>query len=288
MDKKEEQKKKDLDLSLTMQQKFNFDSNSFDEEDTRIYKIKRKQNIIRSKREKELMKLKNKYKKKYHITLSLLIVLLIIFVENLAVFISTNITDKKMVQKKEELLLDENIVFLGDSITELYNVNEYYENYHVVNSGKGGNSTIDLLDNLDSRVYQYNPSKLFLLIGTNDMAYQYPKDEIYKNIVKIVDEIKKNKSYTKIYVESIYPINNSNDPKISRKSVKYRTNEIINYINNKLSEKYDDSDVTFIDVNKELLDNNGLLDIEYTVDGVHISEKGYNKITSVLLPYIKE
>ena len=106
--------------------------------------------------------------------------------------------------------------------------------------------------------------------------------------MQVITEIKKNRPYTKIYIQSIYPINNSNNPKIRRKSVTYRKNEIVNYINNKLKEKYTNSDVTYIDVNKELLDDNDLLNIDYTVDGVHITDEGYQKITDVLLPYVNE
>lgn len=287
--KNEENDKKAL--SLTMQQKFNFDLNSFDEEDTKKYK--RNQNSINkikmNKRMKEIIDIKNKYKRKYNITLCLLIIVVFLFLITIFTFTQKNIySNKKDASRKTELLLDENIVFLGDSITELYDVHSYYKNYHVVNSGQGGNTTYNILDNLEKRVYQYNPSKVFLLIGTNDMANQYPKEETYINITKIVSEIKKKRPCTKIYVESIYPINNSNDSKISRKSVTYRSNETINYINKKLKKKYEKSDVTFIDVNKQLLDKDNLLNINYTVDGVHISKEGYKKITSILLPYIKE
>lgn len=289
MNKEKERKSKDL--NLTTQQNFNFNSNGSDKEDTKVCrKIQSNKKLLKlNKKMKEIIKIKNKYKRKYNITLNLLILVVVLFIGSLVVFIPTTMQNsKKHLQKKEELVLDENIVFLGDSITELYDVNKYYKNYHVVNSGQGGNTTIDILNNLDSRVYQYNPSKVFLLIGTNDMFYKYPKDEIYKNIVKIVDKIEKNRSCTKIYVQSIYPINNSDDSKISKKSVKYRTNEVVNYINKKLKEKYKNSDVTFIDVNKKLLDDNGLLDINYTIDGVHISEDGYKKITSILLSYVGE
>ena len=37
-----------------------------------------------------------------------------------------------------------------------------------------------------------------------------------KSIKKIVKNIKNNRPYTKIYLESIYPINNSNDEKIDK------------------------------------------------------------------------
>lgn len=52
---------------------------------------------------------------------------------------------------------DENIVFYGDSITEGYNVKEFFDEYCVVNSGISGNVTKDLIDRIDPDLYDYNP-----------------------------------------------------------------------------------------------------------------------------------
>ena len=184
---------------------------------------------------------------------------------------------------------DDNYVFIGDSITELYPVNDYFDNIPIVNKGVGGFTTTSILDDMDNLVYKYNPSKVFLTIGINDMSdTDRTKDEIFENIKKIVSEIKKNRPNTKIYVESIYPINTSDDPKINRKSVEARSLDEIKYINNKLKDEYKNTDIKFIDVYSELLDENGLLKIDYTKDGVHFTISGYNKVTSVLLKYIAE
>ena len=114
------------------------------------------------------------------------------------------------------------------------------------------------------------------------------KEEIVENIKKIIHEIQLNRPKTKIYVESIYPMNTSNDPKIRRKSVEVRSMYEINYINNEIKKEYENTDVTYIDVYEELLDEAGLLKIDYTKEGVHFTVCGYNKITSVLLKYIAE
>ena len=182
---------------------------------------------------------------------------------------------------------NDNFVFLGDSITERYKLNEFYEDLPVVNSGIGGNTTDDILSSMNDRVYQYNPTKVFILIGINDLKQEKSVDYIYNNIVNIVNEIKKNRPYTKIYVESIYPINDSNDERISTESIKNRNNSSINKINKKLENKFKNTSVTYIDVNKELLDDEKKLKIEYTEDGVHLSPLGYIKVTKSLLPYLK-
>ena len=182
---------------------------------------------------------------------------------------------------------NDNFVFLGDSLTEYYSLKEYYENLPVINSGVGGNTTNDILDDLEDRVYKYNPSKVFLLIGINDMKKGRDEEYILNNIVKIVNEIKKNRPHAKIYVESLYPINNSDNEKINHESLVNRTNEKIDNVNRMLKEKYENTNVTYIDINSKMKEN-GILKLDYTVEGVHITPLGYINITRLLLPYLAE
>ena len=58
-----------------------------------------------------------------------------------------------------------------------------------------------------NRVYKYNPSKVFLLIGTNQIPMGDSDDKIIDGIKHIIDDIRENRPYAKIYIESIYPIN---------------------------------------------------------------------------------
>ena len=182
---------------------------------------------------------------------------------------------------------DDNFVFLGDSITEGYELKEFYENLPVVNSGSNGNTTDDILEDMENRVYKYNPSKVFILIGTNDITRDKDSEYIFKNIVKIVDNIKKNRPFAKIYVESIYPVNNSDDEKIDMNSVKNRTNEQIDEINSMLKKEFKDTDVTYIDINSKLKEN-GQLKLDYTKEGLHLSNLGYINVTRILLSYMKD
>lgn len=269
-------------INPIMQQKFNFESNSFDEEDTRTYKIKKRQNAIRSEREKELIILKNKYKKKSSILSFTCFVFLFSCIMVILMFVF--IKPKEVI--KEVNVMDENIVFLGDSITERYDLDEYYSKYHVVNSGMSGDATEDILNNLETRVYIYNPTKVFLLIGTNDIEREKSVEYIYNNITKIITKIKKNRPKAKIYLESIYPINNGDDEKINMETVDIRENDKINKINNKLKNYCKEHNITFININKVLLDEDNMLNLEYTLDGLHISDKGYSEITKKILPYL--
>ena len=75
-------------------------------------------------------------------------------------FLTFNHNKVKTVVKKEKYV-PENIVFLGDSITEYYDLDKFFPNNKIVNSGVGGNLSHNILDDMYNRVYKYNPSKVF-------------------------------------------------------------------------------------------------------------------------------
>ena len=142
---------------------------------------------------------------------------------------------------------------------------------------------------MKARVYDYNPSKVVLLIGINDLCGDVSGEEVVKNIGEIVKLIKENRPYAKIYLESIYPINKTVDDKINGYVRDFSiSNDDIVDINKKLESLAKDENITYIDMFNELVDSDGNLKLEYTEEGLHMSDDGYDKITEVLIKYIKE
>ena len=82
-------------------------------------------------------------------------------------------------------------MFFGDSITEQYDLNKFYEQMPVVNSGSSGYTTNDLLEIIQEDVYVFNPTKVVLLVGINDMNKTQDDLSIVENIKKITRIIKK-------------------------------------------------------------------------------------------------
>ena len=181
---------------------------------------------------------------------------------------------------------NDNFLFLGDSITDFYPLEEYYDNIPVVNSGIAGNKTTDILNDMQTRIYQYNPTKVFLLIGTNDLDSNDEDivDTTFDNIKEIVKEIKDNRSDANIYVESVYPVNAT----IENNTVNNRTNKKIRNLNKKISSYCDGEDCNYINLYDDLIDEEGNLKEEYTEDGLHLNSLGYVVITRELLPYLNE
>ena len=277
------------DLALTKQQKFNFDNNEY-EDDKEIIKKKKssvsvkmyldlKRKFVKSEKEK------NRYKKSF----MFMIVISILLLSTSLYFLYIHITYEPKYIEKEKLVQDENIVFLGDSLTEFYNLSKYYgdDKVNFVNSGINGNSTEDILNDMKNRIYRYNPSKVFLLIGTNDIYYGYEDKKILENIDKIVNGINRIRPYAKIYIESIYPTNDTNHERINHKMVENRTNDRINNLNKKIKQYCKKEKISYINMNDILVDEEGNLKLEYTKDGLHLTDKGYEIVTNKLMNYIK-
>lgn len=187
-----------------------------------------------------------------------------------------------------EVSASDNFVLLGDSITEWYPIEEFYDELPVVNSGVAGYQTKDVLEHLKKMVYIYNPTKVFLLIGTNDIKEDPNEEEVVSNIQKIIDGIHELRPKAKVYLQSIYPVNNVDEEKVNKDTVGGRSNKVIKRINQKLRQYCKDTDVTYIDVYSELVNQDGNLDLKYTEDGLHMSNLGYLRVTKTLLPYFQD
>ena len=215
----------------------------------------------------------------------LLIVLIAGSVFLVYMFFTTKDSEEKEEKVKivKEIKNDDNYLFVGDSITYLYDLEKYYKDMPVVNSGVNGIKTQYVLEHLAELVYKYNPSKVFLLIGTNDFLDD--SNNIVSNISNIIDGIKKNRPYCEIYLESIYPVNSMD--KYKKVVTDKRDNKTISECNIKLKELAMNKKITFIDVYSVLVDEEGNLKEEYTSDGLHMSDKGNEMVTNTLIKFIE-
>lgn len=190
---------------------------------------------------------------------------------------------------KKEKITNPNVLMLGDSITEIYDLNEFYgEDKLIVNSGISGNRINDILNNMKSRVYAYNPSKIFLLIGINDILWDNAnEDYIYDKTIELVDHIHEKLPNTKIYIESIYPYNDELKNHLDGAPDSEGVSNTITNVNSRLKEytlKYDYT--KYINLYDSLKDENNEFDLKYTDDGLHPNEEGYKVITDILKKYM--
>ena len=187
---------------------------------------------------------------------------------------------KKVIKEfKNKPLKLNDIVFLGNSITSEGNDWSERLNYpNIKNRGIGGDTTDGVLARIGEIIY-FKPIAVFLLIGINDIwnngSPSIPSPEyIGKNINNIVEFIKDSSPETKIYVQTILPI----EKEIFKESIK-KVNQIIK--SNELNKKYE-----VIDLYSLFANENGLMIKELSTDGIHLNEKGYQKWVEFIKPIV--
>lgn len=162
------------------------------------------------------------------------------------------------------------IIFLGNSITDIGEWTEIWRNLSVKNRGISGDNTFGVLARLDE-IISSKPAKIFLMIGINDIARGIPDSVIIANHVKICERIKAASPTTKIYVQSILPTN-SDFTEFKRHQQK---DEHIRYVNEALRKICSESGLVYVDLYSRFLGSDGKMDKRYTNDGLHINGDGY-------------
>lgn len=179
-----------------------------------------------------------------------------------------------------------NIVFLGDSITDYGDWSEWLGNPKVINRGISGDRVEWLLSRLDP-IIEGQPSKLFLMIGTNDLAAGATPETVVENICKAIDRILAESPRTKLYVESLFPVNGEAfKDKVAKKNHWSKGEQIV-AVNKALEGECAKRGVPYIDVYSSLVDSRGMLDERYTNDGLHLMADGYKVWVELLRPYVK-
>ena len=181
------------------------------------------------------------------------------------------------------------VVFYGDSIVQGYDINKYIPEINdKYNCGIAGFTSETLLWICDEAVIKYKPSLVYISVGTNDLGNTNMRSprEIALNIEKLIRLVRGNLKEVKIMIASTTPCDeNKQGPKAGKC---LRTNFNISIVNKEIQNicnRYEN--VEFIDIYSTLLDKiSGNIKEIYTTDGLHLTEKGYEKITDIIKPRI--
>lgn len=178
------------------------------------------------------------------------------------------------------------IVFVGDSITDLYKLDSYYADLDLAsyNRGIGGETTQGVIERLNVSIFDIMPSKIVLMIGTNDVNGNVQNEKILSNYRIIFDEIKKNQPTVDVFVMSIIPQNKDIEKAAGIDVTK--NNKTIKYLNSEIKNLCGEYGYSFLEIYDLLLDEEGYLDKEYSDDGLHLNAAGFEIWTGVLKPYL--
>ena len=179
---------------------------------------------------------------------------------------------------QKEPIVTGRVVMVGNSITEGTDWKRLLNDTTIINRGISGDVTFGVLNRL-KEITDRKPSKLFLLIGVNDLSRNTPDEVIIENIFSIVGKIHSQSPATAIYIQSILPLNES----LKNLYQAFREKgEHVKTINSQLK-KYDKKlKYTYVDLYSNFLDADGKMDAKFTYDGLHLSATGYNHWVEVL------
>ena len=183
------------------------------------------------------------------------------------------------------------VVFAGSSLMEMFPINKLLEEHGddtiIYNRGIGGYVTNELLQVTDVCITDLKPKKVFLNIGTNDLSNpQIPISQMIENYDRILCKIEEALPQTVIYLMAYYPVNYEAAAEEMKECLKIRTNEKIERANEEVKKLAQKHGQHYIDVNKNLKDEQGRLKAEYTIEGMHIKEEGYAAIYDDVMRYV--
>jgi lysophospholipase L1-like esterase len=176
---------------------------------------------------------------------------------------------------------EKRIVFMGDSITELWSVvhPSFFAENSYINRGIGGQTSPQMLVRFRADVVALNPSVVVLLAGANDIAQNTGPstlEMIANNIFSMVELAEAN--HIKVILCSVLPA--IDFP--WRKGL--QPAEKIVSLNKMIREYADANDILYLDYYSVMVDNQKGLNSIYSEDGVHPNKAGYE----VMIPLAHE
>ncbi len=184
----------------------------------------------------------------------------------------------------ESLPKDSNsIVFLGNSLTQNFELAEFFPNYKIKNRGINGDVSVVILNRVKS-ITDLHPSKIFVEMGINDLGTGVSRDSILKNYNSLIDFIQSECKSTRIFIQSTFPVENGG--KRYPNFCNERVNAEVVKLNTSLEELAIEKKITFVNV-YPLLELNGQLNPKYSVDGIHLNGAGYLLWAEILKPFVE-
>ena len=178
------------------------------------------------------------------------------------------------------------IVFIGDSITDLYILDDHYADLPLAcyNRGIGGDTTSGVLDRLQVSLYDLAPSAVVLMIGTNDINGCLEEEDILKRYAQIIDGIRANLPDAQLYCMSIIPQNEQIEEYSHIRIAD--TTPCIMRLNAGICRLAEEKGAVYLDLFSLIADEDNHLIREYSDDGLHLNPAGLSVWTKLIKPYL--
>jgi lysophospholipase L1-like esterase len=179
------------------------------------------------------------------------------------------------------------VVFLGDSITDFWRLNEYYTDSDFINRGISGQITGQMLGRMKADVIDLHPAAVLILAGTNDLARQISLTDIENNYLMIVDLASLYK--IKVIFASVTPVSDYHktvNPQYER--TKGRPPIFIAALNDWIKKLCDQRGYVYVNYFGAMVDASGQMQADLSDDGLHPNAKGYRVMAPIALQGIEK
>lgn len=169
---------------------------------------------------------------------------------------------------------EQRVVFMGDSITDGWDLRRYFGYKPYINRGISAQTTPQMLIRFYPDVIALHPRAVIILAGTNDIAGNTGPEsitEIENNYAAMVSMARAND--IAVIFSSVTPINN-----YTPKSLRFfaeRSPDKIRELNEWLQKYCQENGCTYLDYYSQMVDEKGLLKKDLAEDGLHPNDTGY-------------
>jgi lysophospholipase L1-like esterase len=169
------------------------------------------------------------------------------------------------------------VVFLGDSITDGWRLNEYYGSERdFVNRGIGGQITGEMLGRMQADVTNLKPRLVLVLAGINDLGRGVAVSTIENNLSMIADLAEQH--HIEPMFASLLPVSDYH---------KDVNPQRIPEVNGWLKSFCDQRHFPYVDYYSALVDKSGFMQADLSDDGLHPNAKGYRLMAPIALTAIE-
>jgi lysophospholipase L1-like esterase len=214
-------------------------------------------------------------------------------------------------QLKQQPVPANRVVFMGDSITDFWNLAQYFPGKPYVNRGIGGQTTPQMLVRMYPDVLDLKPAVMVLLAGTNDVARNTgpaTAEMIQQNIMAMTELAQHHG--IKVILCSVLPVSDypylkqQNAPAgnatpnaaqgargaapPSIKMTEGRPPADIQKLNSWMKDYAAKVNAIYADYFSVFVDEKGWLKDGYSADGLHPNAEGYKVMTEVLTAAIQK
>jgi lysophospholipase L1-like esterase len=174
------------------------------------------------------------------------------------------------------------VVFFGDSITDIWKLEQYFPGKPYVNRGISGQTTPQMLVRFRQDVLDLEPKAVVILAGTNDIAGNtgpMRNEDIEANLATMAELAKAHR--VAVVFSSVLPVHNYTLK--AQDFFAQRPPERILQVNSWLKEYCAKNGIVYLDYFSALSDDKGLLKRDLAEDGLHPNDAGYR----IMVPLVE-